>query len=74
MRRLRPKTQVFFGDGKRHARESVPEKTMSHAEYESEIRSSEAESENIQALRDLFTCRDSVDAWHHERMLQTCLQ
>jgi ubiquinone/menaquinone biosynthesis C-methylase UbiE len=43
---------------------------MSHAEYESEIRSSEAESENIQALRDLFTCRDSVDAWHHERMLQ----
>jgi SAM-dependent methyltransferase len=43
---------------------------MSLAEYELEISSCEAESRNVQALRDLFTCRDSVDAWQHERMLQ----
>ena len=43
---------------------------MNYVEYESEIRSSEAESENVRAVRDLFTCRDSVDAWHHERILQ----
>lgn len=43
---------------------------MNLAEYELEISSTEAEGENIRALRDLFICRGSVDAWEHERMLK----
>src|SRR4026209_1267456 len=43
---------------------------MNFPEYESEIRSTELESESVQDLRDLLSDRDSVDAWQHERMLQ----
>jgi SAM-dependent methyltransferase len=43
---------------------------MNVADYESQVRSSEVESEDVGVIRDLFTCRDSVDAWQHERMLR----
>ncbi len=43
---------------------------MHFESYNSEIRSTESESENIQGLRDLFSHRENIDAWQHERMLQ----
>jgi ubiquinone/menaquinone biosynthesis C-methylase UbiE len=42
---------------------------MTSQNYDSEIRLAKSESESIQDLRDLFTQRETVDAWQHERML-----
>lgn len=43
---------------------------MSFVNYNSEIRSTESEGENVQGLRDLVERRDTIDAWQHERMLR----
>jgi ubiquinone/menaquinone biosynthesis C-methylase UbiE len=43
---------------------------MHFGDYESEIESTESQSEDIQRLQDLFNHRETIDAWQHERMLQ----
>jgi ubiquinone/menaquinone biosynthesis C-methylase UbiE len=42
---------------------------MNFGNYDSEVRSTESQSECVQDLRDLLSRRETVDAWQHERML-----